>query len=149
MSTLQEYWDACLIRAWRNHMTVIDAMKMFYSITGKRASECDLLRFPSYGTPWRTSMRIFTAYYLPKINDSLWDQEPDKDVALLRKLTKSKYNTEKTQYRTNADRDLVNEQQRNRRNRLKNGFETMKVVTRNSSTDWGVTKANVKVRMRK
>ena len=149
MSTLQEYWDACLIRAWRNHMKVVDAMSMFYSITGKRATECDLLRLPKYGLPWGTGMRVFTAYYLPKINDRLWDQEPEKDVALLHKLAKSKYNTEEKPHRTNADREVQNAKQRLRRDRLRNGFATMKVTTRNSSTDWGVTKANVKVRVRK
>lgn len=149
MSTLQEYWDYCLIRAWRNHLQVLDAMKMFYSITGKRATECDLLRLPKYGLPWGTGMRVFTAYYLPKINDWLWDKPPEKDIDLFRKLSKSKYNTEEKPHRTNADREVQNEQQRLRRNRLKNGFATMKVTTRNSSTDWNVTKGAAKIRVRK
>lgn len=149
MSTLQEYWDACLIRAWRNHMKIVDAMSMFYSITGKRATECDLLRIPNHGLPWGTGMRVFTAYYLPKINDRLWDQEPEKDVALLHKLAKSKYNTEEKPHRTNADREVQSTQQRLRRDRLKNGFATTQVINRNSSTDWNVTKGKAKVKVRK
>lgn len=149
MSTLQEYWDACLIRAWRNHMKVLDAMSMFQSITGKRIDECELLRIPGKNVPWAISMRFFASGYLPKISDRLWDQEPEKDVALLRKLSKSKYDTEKTRYRTNADRDLSQAQAKNRRDAKKREYTTRAISERNSATDWGVTKGNVRVRMRK
>lgn len=149
MSTLQEYWDACLIRAWRNHMKVVDAMSMFYSITGKRLNECDLLRIPKEGLPWTTGARIFAAYYLPKINDRLWEQEPEKDVALLRKLSQSKYNTEKTPYRTNADKELANAKAKIRKDRQKKEYSTRAVADRNSATDWNVTKGKAKVRVRK
>lgn len=149
MSTMQEYWDACLIRAWRNHLQLLDAISMFHSITGKRLDECELLRLPKEGLPWRTSARIFTAYYLPKINDRLWDQEPEKDVALLRKLSKSRYNTEKTPHRTNADRELSNARRQTRVDREKKEFSTRAVAERNSATDWNVTKGKAKVRVRK
>lgn len=149
MNTLQEYWDACLIRAWRRQLNLMDAMSMFLSLTGKRIDECELLRIPLPNTPWKSGVRVFTAYYLPKINDRLWDQEPEKDILLLRKLQKSKYSTEKTQYRTNADRDLAQEQAKNRKNRKKNEYITRAVADRNSGTDWNVTKGRAKVRVRK
>jgi hypothetical protein len=149
MNTPQEYWDACLIRAWRQQMNLMGAMRMFLSITGKRIDECELLRVPADNIPWNVGVRVFTASYLPKISDRLWDQEPEKDVALLRKLQKSKYNTEKTQYRTNADRDLANEQAKNKRNREKNAYTTHEISESNSATDWNVTKGPVKVRVRK
>jgi hypothetical protein len=147
MSTPQEYWDACLIRAWRNHLQLLDAMRMFYSITGKRTDECELLRVPLPNVPWKTGVRVFIASHLPKINDRLWDQEPEKDVALLRKLQKSKYNTEKTPYRTNADRELSNAKSKIRKDRVKRAYTTLAISERNSATDWNVVKGNAKVRV--
>ena len=130
-------------------MCLLDAMSMFLSLTGKRTDECELLRLPLDNIPWKTGVRVFTAYYLPKINDRLWDQAPEKDIALLRKLQKSKYNTEKTQYRTNADRDLAKEQVSNRKNRQINELARTKRTERNSATDWNVTKGQARVRIRK
>ena len=149
MNTLQEYWDACLIRSWRRQLCLMDAMSMFLSLTGKRIDECELLRIPLPNTPWKSGVRVFTAYHLPKINDRLWDQEPEKDILLLRKLQKSKYNTEKTQYRTNADRDLANARAKIRKDREKNKYTTRAISERNSATDWGVTKGAAKMRVRK
>lgn len=149
MNTLQEYWDACLIRAWRRQLNILDAMSMFLSLTGKRTDECELLRVPLDNIPWKTGVRVFTAYHLPKINDRLWDQEPEKDILLLRKLQKSKYNTEKTQYRTNADRDLANERAKNRKDRKKIEYTHNEVQNRNSATDWNVTKGAAKIRVRR
>jgi hypothetical protein len=79
----------------------------------------------------------------------LWDQDPEKDLALLRKLQKSKYNTEKTEYRTNADRDLANERVKNRRNRMKNTYSLNEAINRNSATDWNVTKGAAKIRVKR
>jgi hypothetical protein len=149
MNTLQEYWDACLIRSWRRQLCLLDAMSMFLSLTGKRIDECELLRTPRDNIPWNTGVRVFTSVYLPKISDRLWEQEPEKDLALLRKLQKSKYNTEKTQYRTNADRDLASAQARNRRNRQKNEYSLTEAINRNSATDWNVTKGAAKIRVRR
>jgi hypothetical protein len=149
MNTLQEYWDACLIRSWRRQLSLLDAMSMFLSLTGKRIDECELLRVPLDNIPWRVGVRVFTAYHLPKINDRLWDQDPEKDLALLRKLQKSKYNTEKTEYRTNADRDLANERVKNRRNRMKNTYSLNEAINRNSATDWNVTKGAAKIRVKR
>lgn len=149
MNTLQEYWDACLIRSWRRQLCLLDAMSMFLSLTGKRIDECELLRTPRDNIPWNTGVRVFTSVYLPKISDRLWEQEPEKDILLLRKLQKSKYNTEKTQYRTNADRDLASAQARNRRNRQKNEYSLTEAINRNSATDWNVTKGAAKIRVRR
>ncbi len=149
MNTLQEYWDACLIRSWRRQLCLLDAMSMFLSLTGKRIDECELLRVPLDNIPWKTGVRVFTAYHLPKINDRLWGQEPEKDLALLRKLQKSKYNTEKKEYRTNADRDLANERVKNRRNKIVNELARTKRIERNSATDWNVTKGAAKIRVRR
>jgi hypothetical protein len=145
MNTPQEYWDACLIRAWRRQMNLIDAMSMFLSLTGKRIDECELLRVPLDNIPWRTGVRVFTAYHLPKINDRLWDQHPEKDLALLRKLQKSKYNTEKKQHRTNADRELSNAKHKMRKDRQKNAYTTHLVSEYNSDTDWNVVKGSARV----
>ena len=149
MSTLQEYWDACLIRAWRNHLRVLDAMRMFQSITGKRLDECELLRVPATNIPWLIGMRVFASGHLPKVSDWLWEHEPEKDVALLRKLSKSKYDTEKVRYRTNGDRDLEATQSRVRRDRQKLEFKTREISEKNAATDWNVTKGRTKVRVRK
>jgi len=149
MNTLQEYWDACLIRSWRRQLCLLDAMSMFLSLTGKRIDECELLRTPLQNIPWTTGVRVFTASYLPKVSDRLWDQEPEKDITLLRKLQKSKYTTEKTPYRTNADRDLANEQSRNRRNKQVVELSLTKALNKNSATDWNVTKGAAKIRVRK
>lgn len=149
MNTLQEYWDACLIRAWRRQLSLTDAMSMFLSLTGKRIDECELLRTPFQNTPWTTGVRVFTASYLPKVSDRLWDQEPEKDIALLRKLQKSKYTTEKAAYRTNADRDLAEAQRKTRKDREKNKYMIGVVSNRNSATDWNVTKGAARIRVRK
>lgn len=145
MNTLQEYWDACLIRAWRRQLSLMDTMSMFLSLTGKRIDECELLRTPLQNIPWTTGVRVFTAYHLPKINDRLWDQEPEKDLALLRKLQKSKYNTEKTPYRTNADRELSNAKHKLRKDRAKKAYTTLAISERNSATDWNVVKGKARV----
>ena len=149
MNTPQEYWDACLIRAWRHQMKLLDAMSMFMSITGKRIDECELLRVPGDNISWNIGARFFTANYLPKINDRLWDQKPEKDIALLHKLQKSKYTTEKTAYRTNADRDLANERVRNRRNKQVAELSLTKAINKNSATDWNVTKGAATIRIRR
>lgn len=92
---------------------------------------------------------MFTAYHLPKINDRLWDQEPEKDLALLRKLQKSKYNTEKTPYRTNADRELSNAKHKLRKDRAKKAYTTLAISERNSATDWNVVKGKATVKVKR
>ena len=149
MSTDQEYWDACLIRTWRKSGTLIDATSMFYSITGKKLDEAGILRIPRDSLSWKIGVRVFMANYLPKISDRLWSQPPEKDVELLRKLSKSKYNTEKVAYRTKHDKDLSNARRQMYRDHEKNKFEYNKVTNRNEATDWNVVKGPVRVRMKR
>ena len=140
MSTPQEYWDACLIKTWRGHGTLQDAFSLFLSITGQKATELGLLRLPKKGIPWHVHVRVFTAQYLPKINDWLWDKPPEKDVVLLKKLSASKYDTLETAFRTNADKEMSREIQRLHTNRKRMGMKTLDYNNRNQATDWGVTK---------
>lgn len=149
MSTPQEYWDACLIKTWRNNGKISDAMAMFKSITGKYpyAYEEPLLRTPLRAVPWGLYVRPFVAAHLEKISKRLWEQTPDKDVALLRKLQASKYTTSTTN--TDPDREMEYERIKYRKNRLKVGMSTLAVATRNSATDWNVVKGPVRTRRRK
>jgi hypothetical protein len=140
MSTPQEYWDACLIRVWRKEGTIHDVFSLFYSVTGKKTNEFELVRLPRYGLPTGMSIRIFTAQFLPKINDWLWDKAPDKDVALLKKLSTSKYNTLDKPFMSGAEKALKHEQDKLKKNRLRNGMRTLEYTNRNQATEWGVTK---------
>lgn len=90
MSTNQEYWDACLIRAWRNHGRVQDALDMFVSITGKAPSEFELKRIPRVGSRTFGPMRLFVAQRLERISAWLLKCGPEHDKELLRKLSGSK-----------------------------------------------------------
>ena len=64
-------------------------------------------------------------------------------------MQKSKYNTEKTAYRTNADRDLAEAQRKTRADSKKNAYTTHEISEYNSATDWNVTKGKTRVRVRK
>ena len=70
MSTHQEYWDACLIMAWRNFENYGDAVEKFKSITGISPHEIDppLLRIPDF-CPYSTSIRNMTFAYLTAMNN--------------------------------------------------------------------------------
>ena len=140
MSTLQEYWDACLIKTWRGHGTLQDAFSLFLSVTGQKATESGVLRIPNKGIPWYVHVRVFTAQYLPKINDWLWDKPPEKDVVLLKKLSTSKYNTLDKAFKTNMEKELSTEVGKIRTNRNRMGMNSLSRSNRNQATDWGVTK---------
>jgi|DEB19_MinimDraft_2_1074335.scaffolds.fasta_scaffold55715_2 hypothetical protein len=90
MSTNQEYWDACLIRAWRKNIRVQDALDMFVSITGKRPSEFELKRIPKDGSRTYVPMRYFVAQRLERISEWLLKCGPEYDKELLRKLSASR-----------------------------------------------------------
>jgi hypothetical protein len=139
MSTPQEYWDACLIRTWRKAGTVWDVLDMFESITKTKAAEFEpkLLRFPREGFPWKIGVRIFVAQHLSKISARLWEQPPEKDVALLQKLKNSKYDTEKNVIQ---DGDLKSQMRKTRVNRKKQEFTTRAISERNTATNWNVVK---------
>ena len=149
MSTPQEYWDACLIKTWRNNGQLLDAMQMFTSMTGKKTDEIDppLLRLPRAGVPWKLYARAYMAAHLEKISARLWEQPPEKDVLLLRKLQTSKYTTSTQD--TNRDKEMTNERQRYRTNRLRVGMSTLANSNSNQATDWGVTKGSARVKVKR
>jgi hypothetical protein len=148
MSTPQEYWDACLIRAWRKNENVLYAVIMFKSITGKDFYSYDppLLRLPKEGFPWKIGAKAFVADFLSKISKRLWEQPPEKDVLLLKKLKDSKYNTELDALKNH---ELDNERRQLRRNRLKVGMSVLAVSNRNGDTDWNTVKGSRKTGRRK
>ena len=139
MSTPQEYWDACLIRTWRQSGSVLDAMMMFKSITKIQMEDVEpkLLRIPKDGFPWKTGVKVFIASHLSKISNRLWDQPPEKDVALLKKLKDSKYDTEKD---TIHDTALITERSKTYKNKTKMELLSKKISERNSPTDWSTIK---------
>lgn len=149
MSTPQEYWDACLIKTWRNHGQLIDAMQMFTSMTGKRTDEIDppLLRLPRAGTPWKLYVRPYIAAHLEKISKRLWEQPPEKDVLLLKKLQTSKYDT--TAQNTDRDIEMEAEIRRLRTNQKRNGMSTLANSNSNQATDWGVSKGSARIRTKR
>jgi len=140
MSTDQEYWDACLIKTWRNDGKLIDAFTMFNSMTNRTVFDRDerLLRTPPHTAPLKLRIRPYVAQHLEKISRRLWDYAPEHDVALLKKLQESKYDT--TKQATNPDRELTNEQKRTSTNRKRMAMKSLQYSVRNQATDWGVTK---------
>ena len=149
MSTPQEYWDACLIKTWRNHGQLIDAMQMFTSVTGKKTDEIDppLLRLPRVGVPWKLYVRAYMAAYLEKISKRLWEQPPEKDVLLLKKLQTSKYDT--TVQNTDRDIEMEAEIRRLKTNQKRNGMSTLANSNSNQATDWGVNKGSARIRTKR
>jgi len=118
-------------------------MDMFYSITGKKVFDMDppLLRIPKTGFPWKVGIRVFVASHLSKISKRLFEQSPEKDVALLHKLKDSKYDTEADKIN---DTNLASEAQRGRRTRIKQEFTTRIISERNHNTDGNVHKGRRK-----
>jgi len=141
MSTDQEYWDACLIKTWRNDGKLIDACSMFKSVTRRLVFDRDepLLRTPAIGVPLRLRVRPYVAQHLEKISRRLWDYSPEHDVGLLKKLQTSKYTTSTTQ--TNPDREMNNARNRDVNDRKRLAIFSIQKSVRNQATDWGVTKA--------
>lgn len=148
MSTPQEYWDACLIRAWRKNENVLAAVIMFKSITGKAFYEYDppLLRLPKEGFPWKIGAKVFVAEFLFKMSKRLWEQPPEKDVLLLKKLKDSKYDTENNFMKY---RELDNERNKLHVNRLRVGMSMLGKSNRNGDTDWNTVKGHRKIGRRK
>ena len=140
MSTDQEYWDACLIKTWRNDGKLIDAFTMFNSMTNRTVFDRDarLLRTPPLTMPLKLRIRPYVAQYLEKISKRLWDQPPEKDVLLLKKLQTSNYTTSDTQ--TNVDKEMNNARNRDRNDRRRLAMNSLQRSVRNQATDWGVTK---------
>lgn len=146
MSTPQEYWDACLIRSWRNFKSLGEASHMFKSIHGTWPNEVEpkLLRIPNAGLPFTIGVRYFAASFLPKINDFLCDKPIERDVELLRALQKSKLDTLDKAIRTQSDRDITNTRNKMSRDRVRMSGNTISWSIRNHDTDWNVNKGSVK-----
>lgn len=142
ISSHQKYWDACLIKVWRAGGQLLDAVLMFKSITGKDVSECNLKRTPPGGMAWKMGVRVFVAEFLPKISARLWEQEPSKDVALLKALEKSSYTT----CQRTRDRELAKTKREAKQNETEISMLANKIASRNRKTDWGVTKSPSKFR---
>jgi len=76
----------------------------------------------------------------------LWEQEPDKDILLLRKLETSAYDTEADII---DDLDLARERSQDYRNRKKVQMSALEYSNRNQATNWGVTKGAARIRMKR
>lgn len=144
----QKNWDAAVISTWRRAGSIQDAMILFKAITGKQTDQCDppLRRVPPLNFPWKVGVRVFVAKSLSKISKRLWEQTPDKDILLLRKLETSTYDTEKDEIR---DRELDNERGQYVRNRKKVAMSTLEHSNRNQATDWGVNKGPSNIKRRR
>lgn len=142
MSTPQEYWDACLIRSWRNLNAMWQLRKMFHSITGEWPEEMEprLLRTPIKWIPSKTEVRYYTAHFLPKINDRLLAQAPEKDVFLLRKLKDSKYDTDKDYIKSEDEKHRAYVSRLNKRDRALNEYKTTMISRANEDSDGNVVK---------
>lgn len=142
MSTDQEYWDACLIRTWRNFGSMGQAYAMFHSITNEWPEKVQprLLRIPKEFLPNKVGVRFFCASYLPKINDFLCDKPKEKDVELLRALKNSNMDTLDKRLKSNSDKELDNLRAKISYSRTKMAGNTISYSIRNHDTDWNVTK---------
>lgn len=140
-STNQEYWDASLIRAWRQDMRLLDVINMWESITNKvyQSEQGSLLRAPHSGFPWQVRVRVMVAELLPKINERLWSQPPEKDVLLLKALTGSNYTVERSSSKYVSELRWSAKKIKNNENKMT--LESNNYSRRNRSTDWDVNKA--------
>lgn len=140
-STNQEYWDASLIRAWRQDMILFDVINMWESITNKvyQTERESLLRAPHSGFPWKIRVRVMVAELLPKINERLWNQPPEKDVLLLKALTNSNYTVERSSSKYVSELRWSAKKIKNNENKMI--LESSNYSRRNRSTDWDVNKA--------
>ena len=141
----QKNWDAAVIKTWRNAGSVLDAMILFKTLSGKKLEDIDppLKRIPPVPYPWKIGIRVFVAHHLSKISKRLWEQDPSKDILLLRKLETSPYDTEKEII---EDLELANERNQYYRNRKKVAMSTLAVSNQGYDTDWNVTKGPVRIR---
>ncbi len=144
----QKNWDAAVISTWRRAGSVFDAMVLFKSLAGKQVDQCDppLKRIPPAGYYWKVGIRVFVADRLSKISKRLWEQTPDKDILLLRKLETSSYDTEKDVI---SDLELQRERGQDYRNRKKVAMSMLEYSNRNQATNWGVTKGAARIRMKR
>jgi len=126
----------------------MDAMILFTALSGKNVMDCEpsLKRTPPVPYPWKIGIRVFVANHLSKISKRLWEQTPDKDILLLRKLETSSYDTEKDIIN---DLSLARERSQDSRNRKKVSMSALEYSNRNQATDWGVNKGSIRIRRSK
>jgi hypothetical protein len=144
----QKNWDAALIKTWRLAGTYVDALRLFKALSGKRTDECDppLKRVPKKYLPYGVGIRVFVAEFLPKISNRLWEQTPDKDILLLRKLETSPYDAMETKMYDSGMAALTTEVASNKK---RMAMDALSKSLRNQATDWGVTKGPAKVRVKR
>ena len=144
----QKNWDAALINTWRRAGSVLDAMVLFTAISGKNLADIDppLKRAPPVPYPWKIGARVFVANHLSKISKRLWEQTPDKDILLLRKLETSSYDTETDRI---EDNELANERNQFGRNTKKVAMSALEYSNRNQATNWGVNKGPSNIKRRR
>lgn len=144
----QKNWDAALIKTWRLSGIIKNTFQLFYALGGKLISDCDppLKRVPPIGMPGHVGVRVFVAELLPKISDRLWNQTPDKDILLLRKLETSSYDVQKSRL---VDPSMTEVRSSLKANKQRNELIRNVIGVRNHDTDWNVTKGKRSVqRMR-
>ena len=82
-------------------------------------------------------MKVFVADKLSKISKRLWEQSPDKDIALLRKLETSSYDIDKGGA---GHCEIYSQRSQYRRNLLKVGMSKLEYSNRNNDTNWSTVK---------
>lgn len=135
---MQLIWDKALVEGWRRDFLIAAVLYRFEEQVGKKVFDCDLLRVPPLGMPFKISVRVFAAERLEKISKRLWDQPVERDDALINKLQTSKYTTSTTS--TNPDNELKKARKEVRLNRDKIRVHAKKIAMRNHGTDWNVVK---------
>ena len=117
------------------------AMSMFYSITKKRLSDCQLLRSPyNCYNPRNVGVKLFVAQRLPKIGTWLFEKPRDRDVELLKKLSASNYDVLKKPIKSSYDTELGSERSRLISAQKRAAMSALACSNRNYDTDWNVTK---------
>lgn len=103
---LQSYWDYYVISGWRRFHTLQYATQRFHTLSGMWPFEAGLLRAPDpTNTALKQAMRAWVHQRLPKVDEWLQGNGPDRDVELLRKLAESDYDSLDRNWRT--DRSQV------------------------------------------
>lgn len=143
----QKNWDAALIKTWRLAGSYVDALRLFKALSGKRTDECDppLRRVPKSHFPYGVGIRVYVAEFLPKISARLWDQTPDKDILLLRKLETSPYDSLQVKMYHSEESRLQNEVYSHKK---RMAIESLSKSNRNQATDWNVNKGPVRIKRR-
>ena len=144
IAEIQLAWDRALIETWRKAGSLLNAVWRWEEKTGLRFSDHidQIKRTPTKIMPWKIGVRVFVAGYLPKINDRMWDQKPERDEALIQKLQTTNYDTQKRQTRTEQDRAIQREAYATKKSTEITKLDITKYMQRNDDTNWKVVKAS-------